>query len=70
MTAALDALARLDFDTVLPEDAAVLEVFERHCQRHAFEPPVYCLICGAPDGPECDRCTAAHDFTITRLADI
>ena len=72
MSAALDAVTRLDYTTPLPEDAAVLAVFERHCQKGAFvwpEPTVACLICGNPDGPECGSCTAEWDQRIDRASD-
>ena len=66
MTTALDALARLDFDTVLPEDAAVLEVFERHCQQHAFEPPVFCQHGVTGD---CNSCFLDYDALMRRAED-
>lgn len=67
MTAALDALARLDFDTVLPEDAAVLAVFERHCQLGAFEPPVDCRHGVTGD---CNSCFLDYDQALRRAEDI
>ena len=68
MTTALDAVARLDFDTVLPEDAAMLAVFEQHCR---IGQPAFCLVCGHEgQGSECDSCYAAHDKAIDRAGDL
>lgn len=63
MTAALDAL---DFALVLPEDAAMLAVFETHCQQHAFVEPIYCRHGEAGD---CNSCFLDHDDLMRRAED-
>lgn len=65
MTAASGALAPLDFDTLLPEDVAVLAVFERHCQQHAFEPPCRHGVTG-----DCNSCFLDHDDLMRRADDV
>lgn len=67
MTAAVDALARIDDGVALPGDDALAEVFDRHCQWGA---QTFCLICGTPGGRECDTCTAAHDYLVERSRDL
>lgn len=68
MTAALDAVARLDAGTTLPGDTVLADRLDVHCQRQAFVWP--CLICGRPGGPECTSCTAAWDKHLERLGDL
>jgi hypothetical protein len=68
VTAALDALARLDDGLpVSATDRRLLAVFEEHCR---WGQPIPCLICGArTGGPECGTCTADHDRAVARTAD-
>lgn len=73
MTAALEALTRLDDGLELPGDRELAEIFERHCRQEAFVPPPITpagLVCDGPDGPECGTCTVGHDLAVARSADV
>lgn len=66
MTAALDALARIDDGFALAGDRDLAALFDRHCQWDARP----CLICGDHGGPECTACLIAHDELMRRTEDI
>jgi hypothetical protein len=66
MTAALDALSRLDDGLpVATADRDMLAVFDAHC-RWGAKP---CLICGAEGGPECLSCVIAAEIEAKRSED-
>jgi hypothetical protein len=65
VTAALDALARLDDGAPLPGDRALADLFDLDCQQ-AAKP---CLICGNPGGPECLGCVIAAEVEAKRAED-
>ncbi|WP_433731127.1 hypothetical protein ACQP2Y_21885 [Actinoplanes sp. CA-051413] len=65
MTAATDALARLDDGDTHPGDHTLADIFDRHCQWGARP----CLICGAEGGPECLSCVIAAEVEAKRTAD-
>jgi hypothetical protein len=67
LAAAQDALARLDDGGALPGDTVLAEIFDRHCKWDAQR---ICLICGGPNGPECDRCVIDHDDAMRRAEDV
>ncbi len=62
MTAALDAIARIDFGLDLPGDRELADVFDRHLQweadRLAAEPSLAeaCPACESGRGPVCAGC--------------
>jgi hypothetical protein len=49
-------------------EAAVLKVFRRHTAWDGARR--FCLICGGPGWPECDRCAIKHDAAMKRAEDI
>jgi hypothetical protein len=67
VTAALDALARLDDGTPLPGDAALAAVFERHCQWEAFVPPE--PLCRHGNTADCNPCFLDWDDLMRRVED-
>jgi hypothetical protein len=67
MTAAVDALSRLDDGVALPGDRTLAEIFDRHCRWGAQK---VCLICGFEgQGSECDLCVIADEVEAKRTAD-
>lgn len=76
---AFDTINRLDDGLpVSPADLALLEIAEQHASNRWYRidrqiekwQADVCVVCGGPDGPECARCTADWDQTITRSADV
>lgn len=68
MTAALDALARLDDGLPLPGDDVLLAVFDRHCQWGAFTAPE--PLCQHGQTADCNSCFLDHDDLMRRAEDI
>jgi hypothetical protein len=67
MTAAVDALSRLDDGVALPGDRTLAEIFDQHCRWGAQK---VCLICGAEgQGAECDGCVIAAEIEAKRSED-
>lgn len=83
MTAALDALDRLDFGTPQPGDCEAVEVYERECRQRAevlqarldiIEREAWlatqCPMCvEGGSGLECDACFIAYDAVMRRAED-
>jgi hypothetical protein len=65
MTAAMNALSRLDDGISQPGDRTLADIFDRHC-RWGSRP---CLICGAEGGPECLSCVIAAEVEAKRSED-
>lgn len=78
MTAALDAIARLDDGAALAGDRELADAYDwassvylyRAEQRLERFRADRCVICDGPDGPECDSCTAGHDHAVSRSGDL
>jgi hypothetical protein len=83
LSAAADALHRLDNNTPRPGDADLAAAFERLCrqQQEVFEDHIreaehalwlaeQCPVCEeGGTGPECDECFIAHDALMRRVED-
>lgn len=67
MTAALDALARLDDGVPLPGDRTLADLFDQHIQWDAFVPPA--PFCRHGNTADCNSCFLDHDDLMRRADD-
>ncbi len=65
LSAASDALARLDDGVARPGDRVLAGVLDVHCR-----PSRFCLICGEPGAWECVTCHNDAEREIARSADV
>lgn len=69
MTAALDALSRLDDGLpISTADRDMLALFDQHCAWEAFVPPE--PLCRHGNTTDCNSCFLDHDDLMRRAEDI
>jgi hypothetical protein len=68
MTAATDALCRLDDGNPLPGDRTLAAIFDRHCAWDAFVWPE--PLCRHGNTTDCNSCFLDHDKAVDRSGDL